>query len=431
MTWAWSTSLLSKIATIGVQVLAVPLVYRALGEGGYAAYAAVTASAGLIGVLNLGIGGSLVTPIAEAAARQDERRQAVLVQAGLGPLVLLCIFGSALVIPAVALLPLRTLFGKVGATGSWDLRIAALIAVSATLATIPLSAAGFLRQAYQEMHLSNLIGAASNVLLCIALLIAAARSTMVAVFVAVFVLIPLIAQGVNFAWLLAQRPFLLRSEGRRTWKDSRHLLADGIRFLGASFASVLVYQWPVYWIARSLPASSSSLFAICIQATVLPLGFVFGFLQPLWSATADALARADHQWLDSQIKRGRSVIVAVGGCAFLMLLFFGEKLIHLWLRKPITLNWTVRGLMGAYILLALWEYFHFTMALGFGHLREAASAIFQRSISFAIAVPLLTKIGGVSALWFGLCCSILFWTAWRLPRLLHDQYHEVMGSNRA
>lgn len=418
MTWAWSTSLLSKIATIGVQVLAVPLVYRALGEGGYAAYAAVTASAGLIGVLNLGIGGSLVTPIAEAAARQDEDRQAVLVQAGLGPLVLLFLLGSVVVIPAVGFLPLSILFGKVAAIGSWNLRVAALIAVSATLATIPLSAVGFLRQAYQELHLSNLIAAASNVLLCIVLLVAATRSTVVAVFVAVFVLIPLIAQGANFGWLLAQRPFLLRSEGRRAWKDSRHLLGDGIRFLGASFANVLVYQWPVYWIARSLPASSSSLFAICIQATILPLGFVFGFLQPMWSATADALARADHHWLDSQVRRGRFAVVVVGGCAFLMTFFFGEKLIHLWLRKPITLDWTVRGFMGAYILLALWEYFHFTMALGFGRLREATAAIFQRSIAFAVAVPLLTTMGGVRALWCGLCCSILFWTAWRLPRLL-------------
>ena len=397
MTWAWSTSLLSKMATIGVQVLAVPLVYRALGEGGYAAYAAVTASAGLIGVLNLGIGGSLVTPIAEAAARQDERRQATLVQAGLGPLVLMCMLGSIAVIPVVAFLPLSTLFGRVGATGSWDLRIAALIAVSATLAAIPLSAVGFLRQAYQEMHLSNLIGAASNVLLCIALLVAATRSTMVAVFVAVFVLIPLIAQGVNFGCLFAQRPFLLRSEGRRAWKDSRHLLADGIRFLGASFANMLVYQWPVYWIARSLPASSSSWFAICIQVVVLPVGFVFGLLLPLWSSTADALARADHHWINNQIRRGRSVIVSLAVCTFLIMLFFGERLIHLWLRKPVTLDWPVRGLMGAYMLLAMWEHFHFVIALGLGRLREATTAMFQRSICFAIAVPLLTVIGVAAA----------------------------------
>lgn len=421
ITLAWSTSLLSKAATIGVQLLAVPLVYRALGEGGYAAYAAVTASAGLIGVLNLGIGGSLVTPIAEAVAKSDQRRQAVLVQGGLGPLVLMCLLGSIAVVPAVAFLPLSTLFGKVGAIGSWDLRVAALIAFSATLAAIPLSAILFLRQAYQEMHFSNLIGAASNLVLCVALLVAARRSTAVAVFVAVFVLIPIGAYALNFGWLFSQRPFLLRSTGRSPLEGSRHLLADGIRFLGLTFSSMLVYQWPVYWIARSLPPSISSWFAICMQATVLPLAFVTGLLQPLWSSTADALARADHHWLDASMRTGRAVIVAVGVSAFLTILFFGERLLHFWLQKPFTLGWPVRGLMGAYLMLAIWEYYHLIMALGFGRLREASSAVFHRSVGFAIAVPLLTTIGGVEWLWCGMCCSILFWTAWRLPRSLRVQ----------
>jgi O-antigen/teichoic acid export membrane protein len=418
---AWGTSLLSKAATIGVQVLAVPLVYRALGQGGYAAYAAVTASAGLIGVLNLGIGGSLVTPIAEAAARRDEPRQTVLVQAGLIPLFLLCLVGSIAVIPIVAFVPLSTLFGRVGATASSDLRIAALIAVSATLAAIPLSAVSYLRQAYQELHISNLIAAGTNLLLLAALLVAARRSTAVAVFVAVFVLIPLSANILNFGLLFGRRRFLLRLDGRAIWEHSRHLLVDGIRYLSASFSNVLVYQWPVYWIVRSLPASASSTFAICMQATILPIGFVLGLFQPLWSSTADAMARADHDWIDRQMRRGRAITIAFGCCAFLTMLLFGERLLHLWLRKPVALDWPVRGLMGAYILLATWENFHFVTALGMGRLREATMAVFQRAIGFAIAVPVLTMTGGVRALWFGMCCSILFWTAWRLPRLLHTQ----------
>jgi hypothetical protein len=74
--------------------------------------------------------------------------------------------------------------------------------------------------------------------------------------------------------------------------------------------------------------------------------------------------------------------------------------------------------MGAYLLLAIWEQFHFYMALGFGRLREAAMAQFQRAAGFALAMPLLAMIGGVYAVWCGMCCSILFWTAWRLPKLL-------------
>ena len=352
ITLAWGTSLLSKVATTGVQLIAVPLVFRALGEGGYAAYAAVTSSAGLIAVLNLGIGGSLVTPIAEAVAKSDDRKQALLVQAGLVPLVLLCILASLAVIPAVAFLPLSTLFGRVGVAGSWDLRVAALIAASATLAWCPLSAITFLRQAYQEIHFTNLFGAASNFLLCAGLLVAAKRSTSVSVFVAVFVLIPLGASAVNLGWLFLQRPFLLRSAGVRAWKNSRHLLADGIRFLGAGFSSILLYQWPVYWIARVMPASSSSWFAICMQAVVLPMASVVGLLMPLWPSTADAVARSDHHWLEITMRKGRIAVVAAGGCAFLITLFFGEQLLHLWLRKPVTLGWQVRGLMGAYLLLA-------------------------------------------------------------------------------
>jgi hypothetical protein len=144
-------------------------------------------------------------------------------------------------------------------------------------------------------------------------------------------------------------------------------------------------------------------------------------MQPLWSSTADALAKEDHHWIDGQIKNGRALIVAVGGCAFVTYIFFGQRVLHLWLRKPVTLDWPVRGLMGAYILLAIWEQYHFYIALGFGRLREATAAQFQRAVVFGLAVPLLTAIGGVKALWIGMCCSILFWTAWRLPRLLQKK----------
>ena len=422
LTLAWGTSLLSKVATAGVQFLAVPLVYHALGQTGYAAYAAVTASAVLITALNLGIGGSLVTPIAEAAAQSDERRQAVLVQAGLGPLVALCLLGAMVVLPVICLTPLRTLFGRVGASGYPELRTAVVIAAIATLTAVPFSAVMFLRQAYQEMHISNLVSAVTNGLLCIGLLLAARRSNSVAVFVALFVLMPLIGQAINLTWLFCQRKFLLRGISRKSLRESRHLLGDGVRFVAADFAGMLLYQWPVYWIARTEFAATSSWFAICMQATVLQLVFGIGFMMPIWPSTADAVARRDYDWLHNTIRKGRIVITTVGIGAFLAMLFLGQRMIDLWLRKPLRLEWPVRGLMGLYVLLALWEFYHLMLAYGFGHLREAASAVFFRSVAFALALPLLMRLGGVPLLWCGLCCSAL-WTAWRLPRLIRVPVH--------
>jgi hypothetical protein len=89
------------------------------------------------------------------------------------------------------------------------------------------------------------------------------------------------------------------------------------------------------------------------------------------------------------------------------------------------MDWQTRGLAGAYIMLAMWEYFHYVLALGFGRLRETTAAIFQRAAGFALAVPLLTMMGGVKAIWVGMCCSILFWSAWRLPKLLQTQVARV------
>ena len=422
LTLAWGTSLLSKVATFGVQLLAVPVVYHTLGQTGYSAYAAVTASAVLIMALNLGIGGSLVTPLAEAAARSDTRRQAVLVQAGLWPLVMLCLLGAMVVLPVVCLAPLRMLFGKVGASGYPGLRTAVVIAAAATLATVPSSAVMFLRQAYQEMHVTYLVSTATNALLCVGLLLAARRSTSVAVFVALFVLMPLTGQIANLSWLFCQRRFLLRGISRNSWRESRHLLGDGIRFVAADFTNILLYQWPVYWIARTEFSATSSWFAVCMQATVLQLAFGIGLMMPIWPSTADAVARQDHEWLRHTIRRGRSLILLFGCAAFLVMLAWGQHLMDLWLHKPLRLEWPLRGLMGFYVLLALWEFYHLMLAYGFGHLREAASAVFLRSLAFALALPLLTRVGGVPLLWCGLCCSAL-WTAWRLPRLIRVPVH--------
>jgi hypothetical protein len=224
----------------------------------------------MLSVFNLGIGGSLVTPLTEAIAKQNKREQAVLVQAGLGPLIIACIVGAVLVIPTVALLPLSTLFGRVGATGSWDLRVAVVIAVSMTLATIPLNAVGYLRQAYQEMHLTNLIATGFNILLLIALLVAARRSKAIVVFVTIVLIIPLCNSALNFVLLMVQRPFLLRRQQRIGWGERRRFRAC-ILF---SMAGVLGSQNPVghhQFLVCDLHAGhySSAEFRIRVYATAV------------------------------------------------------------------------------------------------------------------------------------------------------------------
>lgn len=418
---AWITSLLSTMTTVAIQLLAIPLVYRTLAESGYAVYASITAAAGVIGVFNLGVGGSLVTPLAAAAAEGDEERQRVLVQAGLTPVIALCLIGMAVVIPVVAWLSPKILLGKASAGNAADLHAAILIAFTAALASVPLSTIDVLRQAFQQVHISNLFGAASNVAVCLALLVAAHDSRALMVFIAAFTLPPLAFKIGGWGYLLARKRYLLRMPHGFPRRESRRLLGDGLRYVLASFTFVLIYQWPVYWIARTLPARESAPFAISMQIVLLSLSFALGFLRPLWSSTADAHARGDHAWLERQIKKGRRAIVLAGVGVLAAMLLVGQLMVRIWIRQPITLGWETRGLIGAVILLSIWEQFYFLLMMGLGQLRQVSIAIFQRAFVFALVVPLLATLGGPRALLCGICCSILSWTAWRLPRLLHAQ----------
>ena len=154
---------------------------------------------------------------------------------------------------------------------------------------------------------------------------------------------PLVVRIANWGLLFGGRRYLLQSRGDFRWRESWTLLGDGIRYLSSSFSYVLVYQWPVYWIARVLPASESAPFAICMQVVVLSLSFTLGFLRPMWSSTADAQSRGDHAWLDGQMRRGRLTIFLAGVGVLATMLLVGQQMVRVWIRQPITMDWQIRG----------------------------------------------------------------------------------------
>lgn len=415
---AWVTSLTTKLGTLGTQLLAVPMVYRTLGQDGYAAYAAVTSAVSILGALNFGIGGSLVTPLAQAAARGQRQTEGEILRAGLLPLGVICLAALVVILPAIMIIPIPTLLGEVARAHVEGLRPALSVACGLTLVSLPLTLVGNVRQAYQEIHITNLLGAVGSGALFAALIIAARAGAGVAVFVTCFAGIPLAASVLNGWLLLADRRYLLTGwRGYQLWR-SRALAADGVRFLLAASAYFLVYQWPVYLMARSRPTATSAAFAVSMQMVLLPLSLVVGIVQPFWGATAEAAARGDVVWVNAQVKRLRRGAAAAGLVIGLIIGIFGEKIVWLWLGRSVELGWSLRLCAGAYLMLAIWEYVHFVLCLGAGLIREGSMMVFARSAGFAVAAPGLIALWGGTGAWLGLTCSVAAYTAWRMPKLI-------------
>src|ERR1035441_9752417 len=124
---AWVTAGPSKIVTLLVQIIAIPIVYRSIGPAQFASYAAVTAAVSILSFLNLGMGGALVTPLAQAAADRDHQRESSLLSATLIPLSAVATLALCIALPLLWVLPLKTLFGLAAtATPPQALRTAAL-----------------------------------------------------------------------------------------------------------------------------------------------------------------------------------------------------------------------------------------------------------------------------------------------------------------
>jgi len=417
---AWVTLAPSKAITLLVQVIAIPTVYRAIGPAQFAAYAAVTAAVSILGFLNLGMGGALVTPLAQAVADRDHHREAALLGATLIPIAAVAALALCIALPLLWVLPLEALFGVAASTTPPQaLRAAALIACVGTVATVPLSVMDSARQAYQEMHISNLFGTLSNVILCLGLFLTAWFAPTLPAFVAVAALSPLAVRLLNATALFVRRPYLLAARcGRGSWLLVRRLAGDGVSYMGAAaVANVLLYQWPVYYMARVRRPIESSTFAVCLQLVLLVLSFGVSIAQPLWAAVADATARSDRAWIAKVAGRARAAALAYGACGMLALGLIMNVLLRLWLHRPIHVTPIACWLAGAYVLLGTWEYVHWPLCLGLGAMRPASHLVLLRAAVFAALVPLAARYGQVGIM-LSLCASVILITAWSYPRLL-------------
>ena len=424
---AWLTLIPSKGITLLVQIIAIPVVYRAIGPVQFAAYAAVTSAVSILGFLNLGMGGAMVTPLAQAAADREHQREASLLGSTLIPMAVMASIGLCIALPLLWVVPLKTIFG-VAATAAPPkaLRVAALLACIGTIAAVPLSVADSARQAYQEIHISNLFGTLTNSFLCVGLLLTAWLVPTLPAFVAVTALSPLAVRLLNAVLLFVRRPYLLavgRSGG--SWSLVRRLAGDGLSYVGAAvFANVLVYQWPIYYMARVRPPLESSTFAVYLQLILLVLSFGVSLAQPLWPAVADATARGDRAWIVGAVRRARAISLAYGACGLLALGLMTNTLLRLWLHRSIQVKPVACWLAGTYLLLAVWEYVHWPLSLGLGAMRPASHLVLFRAAVSAAGVPFAARYGQVGVLAL-LCVSVAFITAWSYPRLLTHALQSV------
>lgn len=322
--------------TLATVLLAVPLGLGYLGPERYGLWVTITTLALAFTFVDLGLGHSLVTEIAQAVGRED----AALVRRYVSSAMFVSALGAAVVstlfLAAGDYIPWARLYNVSDPVAVVEARPASLVAVTLLLLGVPLGLVQRVQAGHQRGFENGVWQAAGNALGLLGMLLAIRMELGLPWLVAAFSGLPLVAFALQSALVFGRRHPQLCPEWRSVSRSAAStLLRSGLGFFVIQVSGALALSSDNLIAAQILGAASVAEYSVAQRLFNVPALIVTTMLMPLWPAYGEAVARGDHGW----VRRAFLVsLVAAGLVAALpasMFVIWGQKLIQLWVGSSI------------------------------------------------------------------------------------------------
>ena len=376
-------------------LVVTPIIVAALGTEQFGVWAVIGSTLGFIGLLDLGLGPSLVRFAAEQRGRDAQHETSALastalaIYGALAVVTLLLAFVLAWVLPRVV---------EISDEYVWAAQVALVIAVGTFVVRFPLGLFNFLlagQQRYDLVNGANVVGAVLYFVLAAGILyVFGGGLVMLAV-------ITLVSTAVRLAlplfWLKRELPDFHLSRRLVTRAQARQLMAFSSRNLLIQVASKVVFSTDVIVVGIILCSVAAGVYGIPAKLFTLAYGVGIASTTLLFPLLSE-LEGADDQerqerYLLSGVRLGLAVVVAVG----LPLVVLPDRFLEAWL--PADFDVSTSGPILAILMVSL-------LFAQPGHLLAQFLVARGRHGRLAVArlatvvVNLLLSIG--LALWVGL-----------------------------
>ena len=324
------SALLSKGATLLVNLISLPIAVRYLGPVQFGIYATISTTLSLFLVLDLGIANSLTNLISEAYAREDRR----LAAAGFTTAFWMMI-GIAAVLGLVGwvvwpYVPWDRIF-NVGSLGGGIAAYAAGVAYVVFLLGMPTGLVTKLLAGYQELRTANLFSGIGSIASLAGVVLVTRLHGSLAVLVGASVGSLVAANALCLVWVwIFHRPWLTPWPSSINRVAGRRLLRSGSEFFLIQIAGLVVFNSDNLVIAHYAgPAEVTPYnvtwklvgYASVLQSLIAPA---------LWPAYAEAFVRRDYAWVRTTFRRVMTSTMGVALACCIVFLFAGRFLIHIW-----------------------------------------------------------------------------------------------------
>ncbi len=420
--YAITASLLSKVTTAGVQLIAMPVALVSLGAHGFSLLAMLTAAVGWLALSNVGFGPALVVNLAAAHATNDFEKEDGIFSSAFIPVLAISTVVSSFAGLGIALAPIDSIFGPLYTPDAHTIRwgLIALVAVfflQTNMSTFESAQAG-----YQEQYIYGLNATVSSIP-CIVGVIIVAKYFPSPIGVLLAMNIPVVVfRFINSLFVMGKHPRTIPSLRAFRWRICKKLARGGATFsLAGSAGNLLSHVLPVILVGRVFSADITASFAATMSAIVLASGVVSMLCTPLWPAIADSETRGDRGWARSSYHRLVWFVMVFGLFFAVFLALKGPWLFGVWFQGRINPSRGLLAAAGLYFVALCWEASHFTILVGLRRITVASMLVFARSALGALAMIIGLRSRNEATPYIAMFLAVMLVDAIPLRRLVHGR----------
>jgi O-antigen/teichoic acid export membrane protein len=419
------TSGLSKAFALGLQAVAIPLVYHALGPHRYELYLLLTAALATLAITQMGAGPGLTQGITKAHAAGDREREAFLFSAAFR------LVGSAGLIGAGAILLVshvfmpESLFGPAFAGDRAEILQVVNTCMIVLMAQMLFGVVDSALAGYQEQLFTNIGSMCSNILsigilFAVCVLAPSIRGVILALYG-----LPTLSRVVNLGVLLHRRPYLLTKLTRRCTGFYAVLFSVGLAFWLMQIGGVLEQHAGTYLLARFSSTAATNLFAMCYKTLSLAGAIVTILTQPLWPAFTDAIAHRDVDWIRRTYAKIRRLLMIYSLAVAAIVAVAGRWLFLNVLHVEVGGEHALFGILAAYFIANTWTHLFYVTMMGMsGIWRIAVIALAENFLMVLFGALLVPRLGAAGMALAYLAASVSL-PVWALPRLMKQAIDRV------
>lgn|GEM_PF-2838999 len=427
---AMLSSGLSKVTAVGLQGLAIPVVYHTLGPHQYALYLLLTAALATITLMQLGAGPGLTQAIARANALEQHSEESGVMAAAFTFVTITATLGCILCDVVVRIVPAAVLFGSSYSVDQAEIIHTTDIAVLIMFAYMILGVVDSALAGYQEQVATNLGICISNCVTTIVLIVLCRYyHPSIAQIIIVLYGVSRLSRIVNLIMLLIKRPYLLNGLAHMNRRNFGLMMHTGSAFWLISITGMLEQYGGTYLMAHFATPSATAIFGAVYRVVALVSSTVGIITQPLWPALTDAVTRKDSEWISRAARRAARVVLSIAFVlAFLMCTVGNWGIQHI-LHVDITGYHALTIVLGVYLLSNLWTHYHYVLLMGLDRMWTVSSLVVIENLSMlglgAVAIPRL----GASGMGLAYLLASLMLPAWYLPRVLARRMKQIMQNH--